>query len=239
VVNRFPGTNYLAYGTPEGDERDASGAVQVARDRGYDVVLDVNYPTDISNWGPIAQQVRDANPDFLWVSATGLDGINLIQEMESLNYRPQGEFYLWPAPAPLVEAGEMAEGIFKAGMFEPTDARAEDPEIQEIMAAFSERAEEAGIYPVFDTQAAASWSAWEYLVEAVEGTGSLDHDAMCSWLLENPVETTFIGEVEFNPDMNNYADDFSIVSQLRDGEWVVVWPEDRAQPGAEPEFPAQ
>ena len=159
VVNRFPGTNFLAYGTDEGDDQDAIGAVDVARERGYDIVLDVNYPTDIADWGPIAQQVRDADPDFLWVGATGLDAINLIEEMEALNYRPGGEFYLWPAPAPLVAAGDIADGMFKAGMFEPTEARAEDPEVQDIMAEFSERAEAAGVYPVFDTQAAASWTA--------------------------------------------------------------------------------
>jgi branched-chain amino acid transport system substrate-binding protein len=237
VVNRFPGTNYLAYGTDEGDENDAFGAVEVARQRGYDVVLDVNYPTDIADWGPVAQQVRDADPDFLWHGATGLDAINLIEEMEALNYRPKGEFYLWPAPAPLVAAGDITEGMFKAGMFEPTEARAEDPEIQDIMAEFSQRAEDAGIYPVFDTQAAASWTAWEYLVEAVEATQSLDHDAMCEWARDNPVNTTFLGEIEFNPEMFNYADDFSIISQLRDGEWVVVWPPDRALEGNEPTYP--
>jgi branched-chain amino acid transport system substrate-binding protein len=237
VVNRFPGTNYLAYGSDEGDDDDAFGAVEVARNRGFDVVLNVNYPTDIADWGPIAQQVRDADPDFVWHGATGLDAINLIEEMEALNYRPGGEFYLWPAPAPLVAAGDIAEGMFKAGMFEPTEARAEDPEVQEIMTEFSARAEAAGVYPVFDTQAAASWTAWEYLVAAVEGTQSLEHDQLCDYLQTNAVDTTFLGQVEFNADRNNYADDFSVISQLVDGEWVVVWPPDRALPGNEPIFP--
>jgi branched-chain amino acid transport system substrate-binding protein len=225
LVNQFPGSNYVAYGTDEGDPQDATGAVQVAEDRGYEVVLDVAYPTDIADFGPLAARVRQAKPDFLWVGGLGLDAANLIQAMEGLNYRPKGEFYLWSAPGPLEEMGEPAEGVMLASMFELTMPLAEDPEIQEIADQFAERAQAEGAYPLFTTQPAASWMGWDILVAGVEGAGSLDQDAICEWLQNNPVETTTGGEpVDFRLEENNYYGDRSKVAQLQGDAWETVWP---------------
>ena len=224
LVNEFPGSNYVAYGTDEGDPQDSTGAVQVAEERGYDVVLDVAYPTEIGDFGPLAAQVRDADPDFLWVGGLGVDAANLIEEMEALNYRPDGEFYLWSAPGPLEEMGEAAEGVMLASMFEVTLPQAQTPEIQEIAEEFAERAQDGGVYPVFTTQAAASWMGWDFLVGGAEGAGSLDHDAICEWLQNNPVETTTGGVVEFRLEENNYYGDRSKVAQLQGDAWEVAWP---------------
>ncbi|HET8738766.1 MAG TPA: ABC transporter substrate-binding protein, partial [Acidimicrobiia bacterium] len=59
VISEFPGTMFIAYGQEGTDE---GGAVAEAEKRGYDVVLDVTFPTDISDWSQIAAQVRDASP---------------------------------------------------------------------------------------------------------------------------------------------------------------------------------
>jgi branched-chain amino acid transport system substrate-binding protein len=226
LVNQFPGSNYVAYGTDEGDPQDATGAVQVAKERGYEVVLDVAYPTEISDFGPLAARVREANPDFLWVGGLGLDAANLIQAMEALNYRPKGEFYLWSAPAPLEEMGEPAEGAMLASMFELTMPQAQTPEVQEIAGEFATRAEAEGAYPLFTTQAAASWMAWDFLVAGVEGAGSLEQDTICEWLQNNPVETTTGGTVDFRLEENNYYGDRSKVAQWQGDAWETVWPEE-------------
>ncbi len=139
LVNQFPGSNYVAYGSDEGDAGDRMGAVQVAKDRGYEVVVDVAYPTDIADFGPLAARVRQAKPDFLWVGGLGLDAANLIQAMEALNYRPKGEFYLWSAPAPLEQMGDPGQGVMLASMFELTMPLAQSQEIQEIAASSSGR----------------------------------------------------------------------------------------------------
>ena len=84
-------------------------------------------------------------------------------------------------------------------------------------------------------QGAVSWTAWQVLAAGVEGAGSLDHDAICDWLINNPVDT-IIGTIDFNPEEQNYYGDLSVVKQIQDGEWIVVHPADKALPGSSPEL---
>ena len=117
VINQFPGSMFVAYGYPDsGDPQDARGAKEIAEERGYEVVLDVQYPLTIDDWGPIAAQVRDADPDFVYLGALGVDGPNLLAAMDALDYRPAGIFMQWPAPGPVLGAGESADPAGRAGL---------------------------------------------------------------------------------------------------------------------------
>lgn len=232
VMNEFPGTQLIAYGPPESD---AGGAISEARKRGWDVVLEVNFPTGTSDWGPIAAQVAQADPDFLYVGALGVDGPNLLTALDAIGYAPRGHFYQWPAPGPLLGAPN-ADGAFSVSVLESHAPFTDDPEIAEIVDNFATAAADAGIpYTSFDVQGAVSWTAWQVLAAGVEGAGSLDHDEICEWLIDNPVET-IIGTIDFNPDEQNYYGDLSVVKQIQNGRWVVVHPADKALPGATPEL---
>ena len=226
VINQFPGTMFIAYGEPDTDE---GGAMKIAEDRGYDVVLDLNFPLGTTDWAPIATQVRDAEPDFLVVGAIGVDGPNLISAMDALDYRPDNMFFQWPAPGPLLGAG--AEGAMSVTAFEPHPPFTDDPEDAEIADAFAAAAAEAGLpYTAFETQASASWAAWQILIAGVEGAGTVDNAAACDYLVNNEIQTVF-GAVDFDPDQQNYYGDISYVKQIQDGDWFVVYPTDAAAPG--------
>ncbi len=232
VMNEFPGTQLIAYGPPNSDE---GGAISEARKRGWDVVLEVNFPTATSDWAPIAAQVAEADPDFLYVGALGVDGPNLLTALDAIGYAPRGHFYQWPAPGPLLAAPN-GDGAFSVSVLESHAPFTDDPEVAEIVANFAEAAAAEGLpYTKFDVQGAVSWVAWEVLTAGVEGAGSLDQRAICDWLIDNPVET-IIGTIDFDPDQQNYYGDLSVVKQIQDGEWIVVWPEDKALPGASPEL---
>jgi branched-chain amino acid transport system substrate-binding protein len=224
VVNQFPGSNYLAYGTQDGDEKDAVGAVQLARDRGYEVI-DINYPTDISDWTPIASQIKQADPDYIWNAGVGLDTTNLLQALEGLNYDPKGIFGLWSAPGPLAALGEVADDVVLAGLYFPS--MADDPEVEEIIAEYTERAQKAETYPVFETQAASEWIQWELLTQAVEATESLEHEELCEWVKENGVDSQLLGPLDFSAEDNHYTGNVAVLGQLQDGEWQAVWPEEK------------
>ena len=229
VINQFPGTVFVAYGYADGEGDDLTGAVQIAEERGYEVVLDVQFPSNISDWGPIAAQVRDADPDFLYVGALGVDGPNLIAAMDALDYRPDGMFFQWPAPGPLL--GANADGAMSVTAFEAHEPFTDDPEYAAVAEAFSEAAAEAGIpYTAMETQASASWAAWEILINGVEGAGSLDNGDVCDYLVNNEINTIF-GAVDFDADQSNYYGDLSFVKQIQDGDWWVVYPEEFAAPG--------
>lgn len=232
VMNEFPGTQLIAYGPPNSDE---GGAISEAEKRGWDVVLEVNFPTGTSDWGPIAAQVADADPDFLYVGALGVDGVNLLTALDAIGYAPRGHFYQWPAPGPMLGAPN-AEGAFSVSVLESHPPFTDDPEIAQIVDNFAEAAAAEGLpYTKFDVQGAVSWTAWQVLTAGVEGAGSLDQQAICDYLLNNPIDT-IIGTIDFNPDEQNYYGDLSVVKQIQNGEWVVVYPADKALPGSSPEL---
>lgn len=237
VINQFPGSMFVAYGYPDsGDPQDARGAKEIAEERGYEVVLDVQYPLTIDDWGPIAAQVRDADPDFVYLGALGVDGPNLLAAMDALDYQPAGIFMQWPAPGPVLGAGESAEGVLSVTAFEPHPPFTDDAENAEIAAAFEEAAAEAGIpYTSMETQASASWAAWQTLIQGVEGAGSLDNEEICDHLLNNGVSTIF-GDYEYGTEDFNYYGDLSYVKQVQDGDWWVVYPEEFAAPDRSLEY---
>ena len=115
-------------------------------------------------------------------------------------------------------------------IFEEHPPFTQDPIAAEFVKAFRERATRANSpYPYVDTQAAASFSAWQILEAAVKATGSLDDKTLAKWLKANRVET-ITGKVRFDGP-NNYGDDVSKLKQVQDGRWYVVWPKEFAAPG--------
>lgn len=229
VVNQFPGSKFMAYGQEGTDE---GGAVKVAEERGYDVVLETEFPLGITDWGPIAAQVRDADPDFIFLAGLGLDANGLIEALQAIDYQPRGFFVLWPAAGPLLSLGDAAEGVTSVTLFEEHEPFLSNPGADEMVERFDAAAEAEGLgYPKVETQASVSWTAWQVLTTAVKETGSLDQDVLADWLLNNTVQTV-IGPVSFDPDNQNYGPDLQKIKQVQDGEWVVVYPGEFAAEGA-------
>lgn len=226
VVDEFPGSNYVALGTSNGDDKDRQGAIDVAKSRGYEVSK-ITYPITISDWAPIAAQVRSFAPDLIFNAGVGLDGTNLAQSLKAVNFSPKAQFSLWAAPAPLEKLGATSNGVLLAGLYLPTMPQAQSAAAKEIVQLFAAKAKADKTYPVFETQAASEWVAWEFLVQAAEGTGSLDNKKMIDWLHQNGVKSELLGELKFDRNQNDYTGNGSIIAQLQDGEWQSVWPADK------------
>jgi branched-chain amino acid transport system substrate-binding protein len=140
-------------------------------------------------------------------------------------------FSLFPAPGPLLGLGADAESVLSVSIFEPNDAILAQygPEVTAIVEEFETAAAAAGLpYTVFETQATASWNAWEILVAGVVGAGSLEQEAICDSLHANGAETTFSGSLAFDPAQNNFWPSNQGLKQIQDGDWVMVYPADRA-----------
>lgn len=235
VVNQFPGTKFMAYGQEGSDE---GGAIKVAEERGYEVVLTVDFPLTINDWGPIAAQVRDADPDYIYLGGLGLNANGLIEALQAIDYQPRGFFVLWPAAGPLLALGEASEGVMSVTLFEEHEPFLSNPGADEMIAKFHAAAEEAGMdYIAVETQASASWATWQVLTTAVEETGSLDHEVLADWLHNNTVQTV-IGPISFDADNQNYGPDLQKIKQVQNGEWVVVYPEDFAKEGVSVMYPS-
>jgi len=81
-----------------------------------------------------------------------------------------------------------------------------------------------------ETQAAASYTAWQILEAGVNATKSLDDKAIATWLKANRVDT-LQGKLRFNG-LGNFGDDLMRIKQVQNGKWVVVWPKEVTSGGA-------
>ncbi len=220
VTDKFPSVHFMS-----------TGAREVAQKRGLREVLYLEFEFGTRDFGPIAARVKDANPDFLWVGAIGLDGNQLLDALRKIDYTPKSHFYLYPAPGPLAKAPE-GKGALSTTVFEEHPPFTQNPAAAEFVKLFRERAAKAGLpYQTVDVQAAASYTAWQLLEAAVTATKSLDDKVLAQWLKTNRVDS-IIGRLRFDGP-NNYGDDLSKVKQVQDGKWLVVWPKEYAAPGAQ------
>lgn len=227
LTNQNGSTDFVSYGA--GNNR--TGAVTVTKEKGLDLVLEVRYPPTTTDWAPIAAQVRDAKPDLVINNGLGVDPVNLLQAMAQLNYKPPTMFSLFPAPGPPLGLGATAEGLLSVSIFEPNKATLDKlgAKATEIVTDFKNRATAAKLpYTVFETQAAASWNAWEILTGGVKSAGKLDQQAICDALHSSGAETTFSGKLTFDPKQNNFWPTTQTIKQIQGGDWVTVWPRDRA-----------
>lgn len=229
VTNQSGSTDFVTHGRADVDEPNA---VDIATKRGLEVVADILYPPGTTEWGSIAAQVRDAAPDFVMANGLGVEALGLLQAMDQLNYKPPMMFSLFPAPGPLLGAGALAEGMLSVSTFEPNEPILVEmgDEVRQLVADFATRAAAANLpYTVFETQATGSWTAWEILAEGVKGAATVDdQQAICDFLHQSGVASTFHGQLSFDPAQNNFWPTTQTLKQIQDGDWVVVWPDDRA-----------
>jgi branched-chain amino acid transport system substrate-binding protein len=229
ATNQNGSTDFVSRGLPD-DDSDPD-ARSIARDMGLEIVADIQYPPGTTEWAPIATQLQQADPDLIVNNSLGVDTVGLIQAMKQLGYEPPLIFSLFPAPGPLLGLGADAEGVLSVSIFEPNDAILAQygPEVTAIVGEYETAATAAGLpYTVFETQATASWNAWEILVAGVEGAGNLDQEAICDALHANGAETTFSGNLTFDLAQNNFWPSNQGLKQIQDGDWVMVYPPDRA-----------
>src|SRR5438309_455341 len=141
------------------------------------------------------------------------------------------QFPTWSlGPDPMVQAPE-AKNALAATIFEEHPPFINNPGAAEFVQRFHERAAKAGLpYTGVETQAAASYSAWQVLEAAVNATKSLDDKVLAEWLRKNRVDT-IQGKLRFDGP-SNYGDDLMRVKQVQNGRWVVVWPKEYAAQGA-------
>jgi len=215
VTSKFPSAQFMAEGM-----RD------VAKRRGLNVPLYLEYEFGTRDFASIAARVKDANADFLWVGALGLEGNQLLESLKKLDYSPKLHYYLYPAPGPLLALPE-AKNALAQSFFEdhpPFSTRVGVPQLSPMYRA---RAVKTGIpYTQLDSQATGTYNVFHLLTRAIEATKSLDDKVLAAWLKKNTVDTVF-GPLSFNGPFN-HGPGRMLVKQVQNGKWVVVWPREVA-----------
>ena len=219
VTSKFPSIQFMS-----------AGAREVLKKRGLTEVLFLEWDFGNRDFGPIANRVKDAKPDFVWVGAIGLEGNLLLEAMKKIDYAPPQHFYLYPAPGPLLASPD-AKGALSATIFEAQPPFTSNLGAAEFVKIYSERAAKAGFTDTaVETQAAASYTAWQILEAGVKGTQSLDDKKIADYLKTHKVDTVQ-GKLRFDG-TGNFGDDLMRIKQIQDGKWVVVWPKEVTSGGA-------
>ena len=218
LTSKFPSVQFVSY-----------GAREVAKKRGLQEVLFLEWDFGNRDFGPIAGRVKEANPDFVWNGALGLEGNQMLDAMKKIDYHPPSHFYLYPAPGPMMKAAE-GNGALTVTIFEDQAPFTNNPVAAAFAKNFRERATKANLPDTgAETQAASSYAAWQIIEAGVVATKSLDDKAIATWIKANQIDT-IEGKLRFN-ERGNFGADLSKLKQVQDGRWVTVWPADWAAAG--------
>ncbi|WP_096697999.1 amino acid ABC transporter substrate-binding protein [Polaromonas sp. AER18D-145] len=211
VTSKFPSIHFMSL-----------GAREVAKKRGLQEVLFLEWDFGNRDFGPIAARVKDAKPDLVWVGDIGLEGNMLLDAMKKIDYVPPLHFHTYPAPGPMTKSPD-GKNALSLTIFEEHAPFTANPVAAEFVKLFNERATKANLPDTsVEVQAAASYSAWQILEAGVRGANSFDDKAIGAWLRKNRVETIH-GRLRFDGP-GNYGDDLMKIKQVQNGKWVVVHP---------------
>ena len=221
VTSKFPSVHFISV-----------GAREAAKKRGIQEVLWLEWEFGNREFGPIANRVKEANADFLFIGAIGVESLMLLDALARIESAPPIHFHMFPAPGPLAKS-PVARNALALTTFEQHPPFTDNPVAAAFIKTYNERAAKAGLPDnSVELQASASYATWQTLEAAVNGAKSIDDKALGAWLKKNHVDT-IIGQLRWET-ANNYMPGAALykVKQLQEGKWTVIWPKQFAAPGA-------
>ena len=220
VTSKFAPCQLVANGMREGLKR-----------RGLTELMFLEWDFGNRDFAAIASRLKDAKPDFIYAGVIAMEGMMLLDAMKKIDYKAPLMFHHLPSPGPMVNSPD-AQGMLVATIFEEHEPMMSNPGAKEFVPQFNQRAKAAGLPDnAVDTQAAASYAAWQVLEAGVKGANSIDDQAVSDWLKRNSVPT-IQGPLRFDGP-NNYGSDLTKIKQVQNKDWVVVWPRAFAKPGTQ------
>lgn len=187
---------------------------------GIPLEMNERYSLPLDSAQSLVSRAKDMDADMFFANGFFGDGVQTIQAIQNLDYRPkavlQGVGSLTPAWEE--ELGEQGNYVVSGTSMHPDLPFEGVDRINEIASERYDRAT-TPIYFMFGT----SWA--QTLQQGVEGAGAVDNTAIRDWLVENCVQTVG-GEYCF--DEQGLPDPIEYATQIREGTAELVWPEDVA-----------
>jgi branched-chain amino acid transport system substrate-binding protein len=205
----------------------ASGAVELAKKKGMQVVFTEAYPKGNTDFSALLTKVKAANPDVLAAATYFDDAVALTRQMKELDVNPKmyGVTVGGDLPEFYDTLKQNAEYIYGATQWEPTLPY---PGNQEW---FETYRKEFGHDPSYHS--AAGYAGCVIYAEAAKRANNLDADKVREQLLKLEMRTIF-------GDYKVEADGFQVAHKMVTFQWqkekkATVWPDDLAK--AKPLFP--
>lgn len=209
------------------------GAVNYAKEQGFDVVFSEKYPANATDVSSILTAVQSAHPDMLLASTLFEDSVLILQQAKDLRFAPSlMAFTTGPAlPDFITSLGADANFVMGSEWWLPSlEFKGEETlgSTQEYVAGMKK---EFGYTPPY--HAAAGSVAGLVLQLALEQAGSLDTDAVRNALLKMKPQT-FWGPIGWDETGKNVVGT-TYPDQILNGQATSVWPEEGRK--TEPVYP--
>ncbi len=205
----------------------ASGAVELAKKRGMQVVFQEAYPKGNTDFSALLTKVKSLNPDVIAAATYFDDAVALTRQMRELDVNPRA--YGVTVGGDLPEFYDTlktnADFIYGATQWEHVLPY---PGNSEFFEAYKK---EFGHEPSYHSTA--GYAGCLIHAEAVKRAGSLDADRVREQLFKLEMRTAF-GEYKVDQDGFQVAHKM-VTFQWQEGKKVVVWPDELAQ--GKPRFP--
>ena len=205
----------------------ASGAVELAKKKGLQVVYTEAYPKGSKDFSALLTKLKAANADVLAAATYFDDAVALTRQMKELNVNPKmyGVTVGGDLPEFYDTLKQNAEYVYGATQWEPTLPY---PGNQEWYETYKK---EFGHEPSYHS--AAGYAGCIIYAEAAKRANNLDADRVREQLLKLEMRTIF-------GDYKVEADGFQIAHKMVTFQWqkekkATVWPDDLAK--AKPLFP--
>jgi branched-chain amino acid transport system substrate-binding protein len=186
-----------------------------ATSNGYQVVANVEFPVENTDFNAAVQQAKNARADVVLVDAVTPQAVSIRKQMATAGYRPKVIVIEKGAePVQFAQAlGTLADGVLVGSYWDPSFPY---PGAKELAAAYG---------PGWSQHIADSYTAAKVLFDAITRAGSTDrkkiNDAIAQTDAQYPV-----GPVKFD-DKHVAVLNLAEV-QWRGGKTTVVWPKDRS-----------
>jgi len=205
----------------------ASGAVELAKKRGMQVIFQEAYPKGNTDFSALLTKVKSLNPDVIAAATYFDDAVALTRQMRELDVNPKA--YGVTVGGDLPEFYDTlktnADFIYGATQWEHVLPYPGNTEF------FEAYKKEFGHEPSYHS--AAGYAGCLVYTEAVKRAASLDADRVREQLFKLEMRTVF-GEYKVDQDGFQVAHKM-VTFQWQEGKKVVVWPDELAQ--GKPRFP--
>ena len=199
----------------------ASGAVELAKKKGMQVVFTEAYPKGNTDFSALLTKIKATNPDVLAAATYFDDAVALTRQMKELNVNPK--MYGVTVGGDLPEFYDILKGsaeyIYGATQWEPV---LNYPGNKEWFESYKAEFKHEPSY-----HSAAGYAGCLTYAEGVKRAGSLDADKVREQLLKLETRTMF---GDYKVDQDGFQTAHKMVTfQWQKEKKVVVWPDDLAQ----------
>ncbi len=209
--------------------------VDQAKAKGFDVVVQQQYPTGLTDFSPLITQMKSANTEVVFGAGHADEALNIVKEEQQLNFHPSATIQtVGPStPAFVQSLGPAAEGQFGTATWTSTITNFKDDLFGDSANYAKDFKKQFGYDADYHSPQASAGA--EILGLAIQKAGSIDQDKVLAALHGLDVMTVG-GPFKADATGANQGAQM-LLGQIQNGNFVAVWPEKFAS--AKPKYPAK